>query len=97
VTLVSMTVGVMCSTYRLREKCRVSLTYRGSKIIAVEPGVAFDSSEWDRICAEIEGPIGRRSGLGLLDHGCASRRAGVSARPGDNQREALGQFVANGA
>jgi hypothetical protein len=40
-----------------REKCRVSLTYKGAKIIAIEPGQAFDREEWDRICAEIEGPI----------------------------------------
>jgi hypothetical protein len=40
-----------------REKCRVSLTFEGSKIVAIEPGVAFDPPEWERICAEIEGPI----------------------------------------
>jgi len=40
-----------------REKCRVSLTYKGAKIAAIEPGAAFDRSEWERICAEIEGPI----------------------------------------
>jgi hypothetical protein len=40
-----------------REQCRVSLTYRGAKIVAIEPGLAFDRQEWDRICAEIEGPI----------------------------------------
>ena len=40
-----------------REQCRVSLTYKGAKIVAIEPGLAFDREEWDRICAEIEGPI----------------------------------------
>ena len=40
-----------------REECRVSLTYKGAKIVAIEPGLAFDRQEWDRICAEIEGPI----------------------------------------
>jgi hypothetical protein len=40
-----------------RETCRVSLTYKGSKIVAIEPGAAFDRQEWDRICAEIEGSI----------------------------------------
>jgi hypothetical protein len=40
-----------------REQCRVSLTYKGAKIVAIEPGLAFDRQEWDRICAEIEGPI----------------------------------------
>jgi hypothetical protein len=40
-----------------REQCQVSLTYKGAKIAAIEPGLAFDRQEWDRICAEIEGPI----------------------------------------
>jgi hypothetical protein len=40
-----------------REQCRVSLTYKGAEIVAIEPGLAFDRQEWDRICAEIEGPI----------------------------------------
>jgi len=40
-----------------REKCRVSLTYKGSKIVAIEPGAAFDGPEWEGICSEIEGPI----------------------------------------
>jgi hypothetical protein len=40
-----------------REQCRISLTYKGAKIVAIEPGLAFDRQEWDRICAEIEGPI----------------------------------------
>ncbi len=40
-----------------REECRVSLTFKGAKIVAIEPGLAFDRQEWDRICAEIEGPI----------------------------------------
>jgi len=39
------------------QQCRVSLTYKGAKIVAVEPGLAFDRAEWNRICAEIEGPI----------------------------------------
>jgi hypothetical protein len=40
-----------------REKCRVSLTYKGANIVSIKPGPAFDRQEWDRICAEIEGPI----------------------------------------
>ena len=40
-----------------REECRVSLTFKGAKIVAIEPGLAFDRQERDRICAEIEGPI----------------------------------------
>jgi hypothetical protein len=34
-----------------REKCRISLTYKGAKIVAIEPGLAFDREEWDQICA----------------------------------------------
>jgi hypothetical protein len=34
-----------------REQCRVSLTYKGAKIVAIEPGLAFDRQEWDRIFA----------------------------------------------
>ncbi len=37
-----------------RDKCKVALTYKGTKIIAIRPGMAFDRSEWERICAEIE-------------------------------------------
>jgi hypothetical protein len=40
-----------------REKCRVSLTYKGAKIVAIKPGTAFDRQEWNDICTEIEGPI----------------------------------------
>jgi hypothetical protein len=40
-----------------RDKCRVALVYEGTKIVAIEPGAAFDPAEWDRICAEIDGPI----------------------------------------
>jgi hypothetical protein len=47
-----------------REQCRVSLTFNGSKIVAIEPGAAFDRNEWGRICAEIEGPI--LTGLGRV-------------------------------
>ena len=40
-----------------REKCRISLIYKGTRIAAIEPGAAFDRAEWERICAEIEGPL----------------------------------------
>jgi hypothetical protein len=40
-----------------REQCRVSLTYDGSKIVAIKPGLAFNREEWEGICAEIEGPL----------------------------------------
>jgi hypothetical protein len=40
-----------------RESCRVALTYEGKKIVAVEPGPAFDADEWQRIADEIENAI----------------------------------------
>jgi hypothetical protein len=40
-----------------REKCRIVLTYKDNKIDAVEPGQAFDTSEWQRIADEIENAI----------------------------------------
>jgi hypothetical protein len=39
------------------QQCRVSLTYKGANIVAIEPGLAFDRQQWDRICTEIKGPI----------------------------------------
>jgi len=29
-----------------RASCRVALTYRNKKIVAVEPGAAFDAAQW---------------------------------------------------
>ena len=40
-----------------RKSCRVALTYQGRNIIAVEPGPAFDPTEWQRIADEIESAI----------------------------------------
>jgi hypothetical protein len=37
--------------------CRVALAYRDKKIIAVEPGLAFDAAEWQKIATEIENAI----------------------------------------
>ncbi len=37
--------------------CRVSLTFRGAKIDAIEPGPAFDAAEWKRISEEIDKSI----------------------------------------
>jgi hypothetical protein len=37
--------------------CRITLTFRGKKIVAMEPGQAFDASEWDRVSKEIENSI----------------------------------------
>ncbi len=34
--------------------CRIALTFNGNKIIRMEPGEAFDRSEWERVSAEIE-------------------------------------------
>ncbi|MCC2643564.1 MAG: hypothetical protein K0S45_3977 [Nitrospira sp.] len=37
--------------------CRIGLMFCHKKIVAIEPGPAFDASEWDRICQEIERSI----------------------------------------
>ena len=37
--------------------CRVSLTFRGKKIVAIEPGEAFDAAEWMKLSKEIEESI----------------------------------------
>ena len=77
-----------------REKCRVSLTYKGSRIIAIEPGEAFDRPEWDRICAEIEtsilsGPrkVGREYSFNTFRVGGSWRgaRSGVQILPPPDQ------------
>jgi hypothetical protein len=40
-----------------RAFCRIELTFRENKIIAVKPGPAFDSVEWQKIADEIESAI----------------------------------------
>jgi len=40
-----------------RASCRVVLTFRDKKIIAVEAGAAFDVAEWEKIADEIENAI----------------------------------------
>jgi hypothetical protein len=37
--------------------CRVALTFQDKKIVAVEPGSAFDAAEWQKIAGEIESAI----------------------------------------
>lgn len=37
--------------------CRIVLTFCPKKIVAIEPGPAFDASEWDRVSEEIEKSI----------------------------------------
>ena len=37
--------------------CRIALTFRKKKIVTIEPGQAFDASEWDRVSEEIENSI----------------------------------------
>jgi hypothetical protein len=34
--------------------CRIGLTFRDKKIIAIEPGPAFDAAQWERVSEEIE-------------------------------------------
>jgi hypothetical protein len=40
-----------------RKSCRVALTLKDKRIIAVEPGPAFDKAEWQRIAEEIENAV----------------------------------------
>ena len=40
-----------------RSDCRIALRYRNEKILAIEPGSAFDSADWARISKEIEDSI----------------------------------------
>jgi len=40
-----------------RESCRVALTLKNKRIIAVEPGPAFDAAEWNKIAEEIENAV----------------------------------------
>src|SRR6267154_2131968 len=36
-----------------RASCKIKLTFRGGDIVRVEPGPAFDATEWEQICEEI--------------------------------------------
>ena len=36
------------------QECRVTLTYLNQTIVSIEPGPAFDQSQWDAIALEIE-------------------------------------------
>ena len=37
--------------------CRIGLTFCDKKIVAIEPGTAFDAAEWERVSEEIENSI----------------------------------------
>ena len=37
--------------------CRIGLTFRDKKIVAIGPGPVFDAAEWDRVSEEIEKSI----------------------------------------
>ena len=37
--------------------CRIGLTFRAKRIVAIEPGPAFDAAEWERVSEEIEKAI----------------------------------------
>src|SRR5262249_3501492 len=40
-----------------RSSCRLILTYDNGRIVAIAPGAAFDSDEWERIRAEFENSV----------------------------------------
>ena len=37
--------------------CRIGLTFRNKKVVAIEPGPAFDATEWEQVSEEIEKSI----------------------------------------
>src|SRR5207247_1766104 len=37
--------------------CRIVLIFREKKIVSIEPGQAFDVSEWNRVCEDVERSI----------------------------------------
>src|SRR5262249_41017312 len=37
-----------------RSDCRIALSFRKKKIVAIEPGPAFDAAEWQRMSQEIK-------------------------------------------
>jgi hypothetical protein len=39
------------------EDAKIALTFEGNKIVAIEPGKAFDRAEWDRVSEEIQRSI----------------------------------------
>jgi hypothetical protein len=40
-----------------RDFCRVAIRFKSNKIVALEPGKAFDAAEWKRIADEIDNSI----------------------------------------
>ena len=40
-----------------RESCKIKVTFKGGNIVRVEPGLAFDATEWEQICEEINKSI----------------------------------------
>ncbi len=40
-----------------RASCKIKLTFKGGKIVKAEPGPAFDATEWEKICEEINKSI----------------------------------------
>jgi hypothetical protein len=75
---------------RAREQSRIALTFDESKIIAVEPGQAFDAAEWQRVSEEVEHSIlsgtsktGRDYSFSLLpvQGSWRGRRSGVQILP----------------
>jgi hypothetical protein len=70
--------------------CRIGLNFRGNKIVAIEPGPAFDLAEWERISEEIDksilaGPmkVGREYSFSSfrVQGSWRGRRSGVQVLP----------------
>jgi hypothetical protein len=73
-----------------RSDCRIALNFRKKKIVAIEPGQAFDAAEWQRISHEIkkslfDGPlkVGREYSFSSfrVSGSWRGRRSGVQILP----------------
>jgi hypothetical protein len=57
--------------------CRIIVVYKGSRIVALQPGPAFDKDQWSALVAEISASVeGAPSGFGREFSFCSFRVAG---------------------
>src|SRR5882724_6011090 len=60
--------------------CRVMLKFDGPKIVAIEPGEAFDTTQWEQISSEIENSVLRGPTRVGREYSFSSRRVTGSWR-----------------
>ncbi len=58
--------------------CRVMLKFVGPKIVAIEPGEAFDTTQWEQISSEIENSVLRGPTRVGREYSFSSRRVTAS-------------------